>query len=172
MLLKPDWIYGRPYPIIKGKNSSLRRLSKVQKWLLLERTGGSNIPTFKNIIIQVEVYFIGEPCDIQDKAGCPPIALLIPSQIRNVSLFHLTIMPHSDAFCAETKANLHYRFSRQSWLRPASVVLIVVHFFLVFMKLLPVLTLASSVWTVVLSWCFFARLSQTFLVSSDCLTTQ
>jgi hypothetical protein len=46
---------------------------------------------------------------------CPPVALSIPSQKRNVSLSHLLIMADSVAICTETSH--HDKFFMQFWLK-------------------------------------------------------
>jgi hypothetical protein len=146
-------------------NLWMQWVDKGKIWILW-RPASDNL--LVNVIIQVEVQFIGEPCDIQDKADCPPIAFSTPSQKRDVSLFHLTAMADSAAFCTETTAN-HDTLSTQSWFRLASAVLIVAHFFWSSWNYLPSCT-GVSVWTVVLSLCLFALLSQLFPGSSDWLT--
>jgi hypothetical protein len=82
-----------------------------------------------NVTVQVEVCFLGEPCDIQGPPDCPPVAPRTPSQKFNVSMFRLPAVADPAAFCTETNKSSWHIFM-QCWLEPKSVVLNVAHFFL------------------------------------------
>jgi hypothetical protein len=147
------------------------------RWRLVRRFKKCLLPKLSTFIpvlvlllccvsIQMEMCFIGESCDTQDKRTSLQLRSVLLAK-SNLSLFFLLTTVDSVEFCAKTKTSHHDRFFVQFRLRPQFTALHVARIFLISCYCLP-----SSAEADAPTLHLFACLSRTLPVSSDCLTVR